>query len=73
MTIHFATDAADLALTARTLERMVLRCRCLALHRRCCIAQVKWEHGLLLESEQDALLLEGKEMLAEIELWRQYK
>jgi hypothetical protein len=81
MTVHFPTDGvlADFAdqpdrpLTARELERMDLRCRCLALHRRTSIATIKWEHGLLLEDEQDALLLEGKELLAEIELWRQCK
>ena len=82
MTIHVtATDGGvadfagqpDRALTTRELERMDLRCRCLALHRRACIATIKWEHGLLTAEEQDDLVLEGKEMLAEIDLWEKYK
>ncbi len=63
----------NLPLTARELERMDLRCRCLALHRRASIAQIKMEYGLLTADEQDDLVLEGKELLAEIDLWRKYR
>jgi hypothetical protein len=43
------------------------------LARRIQIAQVKMEHGLLFDWEQDALALESAELREEIRLWGKYR
>jgi hypothetical protein len=75
MNVHFPTSGAvvDLAVTERELQHIELLYKNAYFRKRCAIAQVRLEHGLLTADEQDALLLEGEELKAELELWSKYK
>jgi hypothetical protein len=69
------TGFADEEATAEMLhniEFLEIKARQLDWKRRCAIASVRAEHGLLGDDEKDALELEGKELEEEIRLWRSY-
>jgi hypothetical protein len=68
-----AADVADRKFSLHEFAFLELRAARAYLLRRCQIAQVKEQHGLLTAEEQDALALKVAELMADIELWRQYK
>lgn len=77
MNIHvsdtgFEADA-ERAQLVRLFQRLELRAEAAHLHRRCAIALVKMEYGLLTVAEMDLLLLEGAEFEADLELWKAYE
>jgi hypothetical protein len=68
-----AADIADRRFSAHDFAYLELRAAWRYLERRIQIAQVKEQHGLLTEEEQDALALEVAELVADIELWKAYR
>jgi hypothetical protein len=68
-----STDTGTEAYTERMWTALTLRARVDDLRQRCAIAQYRLAYDRLSAEEQDALLLEGAELMAEIELWEQYE